>query len=366
MKSLRELPQEIDNMDMCGLLVLGLIVFFVGMKVVDGKQDMERGGFALGGLAFVTLLLIGAVRLDFSASDRWIAIALRAGLAAAIVTGLAWIVLPISAKLYAETIGALLTALNRRAKRIEEQIKEQKEELKKLQQKRREQADMLRHDANAEKTRRQRAADQQRRSRTRADLRMFYVQKERQIGDSYPRSEFEKFVSDFLSDSYSPEFVHEQASKLLKTLQECIEKNDRQPEQQQQRQREDADRARVREAVDLSRKHLAAFYQENETELRPLYPFRKLQAFLYSAIHDRLTVEEAWTVCMNHIAELKKLVDDQNEKQRQESAQRVPTAEQIAKAMQRNAELGLTPEQTAEEIAGFLRRNRPDRLTPDE
>lgn len=208
---------------------------------------------------------------------------------------------------------------------------------------------------------RQRADDKNRRATARARLRLYFDAHEKDIAESFGRERFDKFCTEFLTEDHDAIFVEEQAQQLLNSLRRIVERNDPEPRQRQERDREAAQRERARIETEAARMEIVTYYRQHD-ELRDLYPFSMLQAFMHSEMHDGIEPAKAWLACRTQIAELQRLMENRRERAERRAQNRSPSQEDIQREIQELLHRGMSPADIAAQLSGIL----SERLTPED
>lgn len=256
--------------DICPLLALIVILFFVGRKMVEEKPGLRRAGMCLAAAIFVACWLMQLVNLrdpasggdssphglDTRANDfgglvkpavrmqdrmilNWKAdapspvnAAFTALSVGGIALGAAWIVLALLAFIYSQTIGAAWTklrdctaALSRRRDDRRAQRARDRDALRAQREYERQAPERARAQRAAEEQSRRVADAHRRREAARAACELVYSLYFADISTRLPREAFGDFLSKHLSDAHEPEYVEEQSRKLQQLILKLAEKS---------------------------------------------------------------------------------------------------------------------------------------------
>lgn len=221
--------QILDDGDPCSIGVAILILLWFGHFLADPRQ--RRQGIGLAGVAF---LAFGAFRYSVMPPDSGEdlqRLALRSLLAAGLILGLAWIVLPLGSGCFQFLRSFLFLPIVQRWNSILGWVAERK--------RRRADDDRLRRAQEAydraapDRERQRQEADararmetqaQKRRDEARARAELFFALHSPELGDRFPKADFEDFKSRYLGDQRAPEYVEQRAQQLIEIIQQHLEK----------------------------------------------------------------------------------------------------------------------------------------------
>jgi hypothetical protein len=222
-------PFSTDQFDLCGVLVAGVIFYLIGRKLIQGKERLGNWGWALSGISFLGMFLVGLF-LNGSA-DQLVGVALGSAGAASIVLGGSWILLGLASLIHEYTVAPPLRAVRgwfrgRRALADQRRRNEEAEI-----QRRYAQAEYERSAPERERQRHQAemqaladADGQRRREDARAASELLYALHAAEISVRYPRSEFDAYLQKYMSDAHEPGYVEERAGQLKEIIERQLEK----------------------------------------------------------------------------------------------------------------------------------------------
>lgn len=228
---MHDIIDALNHADFCSAILLIALLTFVGQRMVAGENNLQCWGLRLAAVAFVGFCAHGCLSSRVADLQAWLEIAVRGVLAAGLMLGAAWILLPIGAFVYRHTIGLLLRALQerRQAAELEKDRRQAHERDEAERQRLREE-----HERREQELERQRplaeaqcqaeAEAQQRRADARAQCELLFSLYAPEIGKRFPRSMFEDFVRRYMGDGHPPEQVEQRAAQLQTTIQQHLEK----------------------------------------------------------------------------------------------------------------------------------------------
>jgi molybdopterin converting factor small subunit len=163
-------------------------------------------------------------------------IVLRSLLAAAFITSIAWILLPPFFGLYRHTLGNLLHAFRQSFNRYR-QRQQQREASRRLASERRLADQEWQRSAGQreqqrialEQQAREQAVAQKRRDDARTKCRLLYDSHAPEISERFGREQFESYVTQYLNDKQTADYVEERAQQLKQLIQQHLEKVDPTP-----------------------------------------------------------------------------------------------------------------------------------------
>jgi hypothetical protein len=202
------------------------LLFLIGVLCYLGRRLAPVGSWyhvwgqrlAVGG--FIAFIALSCVESRVRDAEDLAPIVLRALCAAGILLGLVWILFPTCAYLYQVLVKRPLTAL-----------RQQREKQLRAAQERQQQLDYERRAPEREAARR--AAEEQariergyqrRRDDARAQCELFFALHAPEIGKRFPRSKFDEFKNQYLTDYRPAEEVEQRAAQLLALMEEHLHK----------------------------------------------------------------------------------------------------------------------------------------------
>ena len=234
---MRQLLHFLQFDDYCSSLILLAILFSVGSMVVTSSPSARLWGQRAGYLTFV---LYSAGRLltePALAADALLRIVIAAILAAAFVTSLTWLVLPLLAGLHDLFLRRIPDMFQSGLRSYSDSRKLQAERTRLDGERRhadeewqRSSGDRERVQRAAEESARIEAAAQKRRDDARTKCRILYDTWAPEIGERFTREQFQAYVSDYLHDRHPPEYVEERALQLNDLIRQHVEKVDPAPQ----------------------------------------------------------------------------------------------------------------------------------------
>lgn len=218
----------IESGDACSLLFLVLCLAFVGVRVIESRSDLACWGRRIGMLTLLAYVIFRCITNSPTAPEELLWIIFRGLLAAAFLTTITWILLPVIVAAWSVT-GARFVTASRTAMQVskkrqhERQVAEQhrQEQLARTREFERSapERNRLQREAEARARVERNAAETTARRREEARLRseLFYERYARQLTASFPRERFEQFMERYLNDETAPDLV-EQREQLLKEM----------------------------------------------------------------------------------------------------------------------------------------------------
>ncbi len=214
----------VESGDLCSLGFVILLLTFVGGRMVDRSPLLQLWGWRLAAAAFVVYAAY-AILLSRATDPAELAVVLiRAIIAAGLVLGLAWVLLPFAAFLI-QTFGARPLRSGRSALRsLHVRWISKNQEIERLR------TALASKNAELVSTQRQRQladdtahADresQRRRDNARANCELLFTQHASELEHRFPRTVFDQFVAKYMGDERSPEEVEQRAEQLCGALRE--------------------------------------------------------------------------------------------------------------------------------------------------
>lgn len=221
----------LDDSDFLSLGALIGVLCFVGGKMVTPPSRVHAWGLRLAAAAFVAYGIHGYVSLKPDDANTLLSIAFRGLFAAGLVLGISWIVLPILAFVYDNTLGLVMKKLRdffftirrkaaeRRSRREEDKRRRQAERVYAQQAPERERA-RLEAQAQAKRD----AEDRRRRADARTDCELMYARLAPDLGDRFTKEMFDDFVKRHLDNDHPADYVEGRAQQLQALLQQHYEK----------------------------------------------------------------------------------------------------------------------------------------------
>lgn len=223
--------------DYCSSLILLAILFCFGDWVVRSRPPVRTWGLRLGYLAFVASFCIRVATERRLEAQALLEIAFSSLLVAAFAVAVGWVVLPAFSALYALTVGQLVGAFRARLpiwrdgrRKRAEQVRLELERKLAADEWERSAADRERQQLVAEQRVLEQAATQKRRDDARTRCRMLYDTWAPEIGERFTREQFQAYVTDYLNDRQTPEYVEERALQLNELIRQHVEKVDPAPQ----------------------------------------------------------------------------------------------------------------------------------------
>ena len=223
------LTDLIDEGDVCGLLILILLLGVVGGKMIERQPTLQMWGlrFAIG-VAIVFALLRGA-DISYVSASELVSVVLSGLAAGAIVLGPTWIVLAIIGFAH-----GYYRNLKDAARRAGDDRRRRKEDRKRAREQERQQSKWEREAPQRERAaqeaqQRQLIESQQtetgrhQREDARVACELLYSLREPDIKDRFSREQFDDFVSKYLTDEKPVEIVQKRAAELQTLIQQHYE-----------------------------------------------------------------------------------------------------------------------------------------------
>lgn len=219
----------INDGDLCALPTFIVILLVVGGKVSTQTQQYLGGRLAVCG--FVAYGVYGFLAFHPASAEALLGIGVRALLAAGLVLGLSWIILPLAAFVYAHTLGAGWRRLRawissmqeeasqRRASRAQERRRQQEQQEFERQAPQRERAQREMQERQEAEVQAQR-----RRDMARANCELLFDLLGPEIGKRFTRKMLDAFLEKHLADKHPPEYVEHWAQQLQATLRQHADK----------------------------------------------------------------------------------------------------------------------------------------------
>lgn len=211
--------RQLELGDPCSLTLLALLLIFLGGKIVADKPHLYLWGLRLAVAGFVGFTAYQLLRYPFPQAEELLGFALRSLLAAGLVLGLAWILLPIISFFYQLVIGQPAARLQRWAALAQDQAAawqdQQYAQEQRLQQQAEAQRAAVERDRQAEEQRRrdEQAKERQEEEKRQAEaalranqqtvrqhLRDFYQAHSKWLAEVYPPAMLEAFIAAEMHD----------------------------------------------------------------------------------------------------------------------------------------------------------------------
>lgn len=218
----------IEDGDLCSSLFLLLILYWIGGHVVNSYPGLARWGWRVALGVFLNYVAFRVITLAPTTPEELLWIVLRGLMAAAFVSALTWILLPVCMAIWTATGRRFIAA----ARVASETARKHQHETHLAEQRRQEQLtrtleferlaperQLQQKEAEARARVERDAAETASRRREEAQLRseLLYERHARQLTSSFPRERFEQFMDRYLSADTPPELV-ERREQLLKEM----------------------------------------------------------------------------------------------------------------------------------------------------
>lgn len=222
---LDEWTETLEYGDTFPQLLFTVVLLLVGQHAIADRPRLRLAGLWIALLAF--LAFIARLVVLHGVSDPWIltAAAIRGLLAAGLITGLSWLVLPLLALFYESLIEPVL----RRPREWFERVRLWREGRQFRHSQRQDQQAWERaapereaEATKAAKQQRRQAAEQQQRDETRFRIRLLIDQHREQLGDRFPDAWLQRYFVDYLGDGLSSKEVQRRADQLREMVLETV------------------------------------------------------------------------------------------------------------------------------------------------
>ena len=221
----------IEDGDLCSSLFLLLVLFWIGSHVVNSRPELARWGWRVALGVFLTYVAFRVITLAPTTPEELLWIMLRGLMAAAFVSALTWILLPVCIAIWIWTVtGRRFLAAARVASELE---RKQQQEKQGAEQRRQEQLtrtlelerlaperQLQQKEAEARARVERDAAETASRRREEAQLRseLLYERHARQLAVSFPRERFEQFMERYMGEATPPDLVEQRELLLKETI----------------------------------------------------------------------------------------------------------------------------------------------------
>ena len=226
----------VNQGDLCFVPLLVLVLLFVGSKISSETQQHLGSRLAIGG--FMVYCVYGFLTFRPQKAEDLLWVAIRGLLAAGLVLGFSWLLLPVVAFLYHHSIGALVDSVRDLRLRIRQRAQERRarrEDARRLrthaaeEERWRREAERRRPDEEArtraqEEAQRRSEEAQRRREAARDRVELFYRLYFADIGSRVKEEWFNTYVERNMGDNHPADYVEQRAERLLETLQQALER----------------------------------------------------------------------------------------------------------------------------------------------
>lgn len=223
--------RQLELGDPCSLTLLALLLIFIGGKIVADKPHLYLWGLRLAVAGFVGFTAYQLLRYPFPQAEELLGFALRSLLAAGLILGVAWIILPLAGFIYAHTLGAGWQHFRSWAMSVQSQANQRQAWREQEHRRQREQQDYEclaperdRAEREAEARQQAEAQAQHRRDMARANCELLFDLLAPEIGKRFTRKMFEAFLEKHLADKHPPEYVEHWAQQLQAMLRQHAQK----------------------------------------------------------------------------------------------------------------------------------------------
>ncbi len=218
--------QLVRDGDLCSLTFLALLLLAIGNQFLNRSPTLRPWAVRIAAAAFLAFCGHGAwVYSPYDASD-WILVLLRALVAAALIFGLASIILPVAAYLKLNLIdtptGKLHSARKSASQRRDEEarrIAEQQDEQIQAERERSARSGQLQqHETESEATRR--------RTDARAEIQLRFSLLAPKLGNRFTQEMLADYVTTYMGDDHSPDDVERRGHDLIATLETHLQEEE--------------------------------------------------------------------------------------------------------------------------------------------
>lgn len=215
----------IDRADTCATPTLIVILYVVGSKMVGDDARLHRWGIRAAAAAFLAYAGYRGMTTEIKRTDDVVFLLLHALVAGGVTLGAAWTLLAVvgfawrhlvigpGSKLQQSFTAATQAAHDRQAERDRERqrIAEQQEYARRAPERERSEREAAAR-KQAEDT--IKADAQKRREDARASCELLFGLHAAEIGNRFPREQFDAFVAKYMTDKHAPEDVERRAEQL--------------------------------------------------------------------------------------------------------------------------------------------------------
>lgn len=225
----------IEDGDLCSSLFLLLVLYWIGGHVVNSRPELARWGWRGAVGVLVTYVAFRVFTDAPTTSDEMLWILLRGLLAAAFMTALTWILLPVCIAMWSATGGRFLAAARDSSRAAQKRVHEQQV----AEQRRQEQLARTREFERSapERERQQREAEararverdaaetaSQRRENARSRVELFFSVNAPEVRNRFTREMLDDYLKRYMGDEKQPEVVEERAEALIGIIRQHLDK----------------------------------------------------------------------------------------------------------------------------------------------
>lgn len=230
MRSLQVILNLVEEPDFCSVGFLIVLLCLIGSKLIVLGSRVHKLSLGLAFCAFLAYCVYGFIRDQPENANGITSLALRGLLAAGLMLGVSWILLPVVAFAYKHGVqiprerlrtwkeAADRSRQERNAAADKERRRQMEEDERRRNTPHREQAAR-----EAEVRAKMEGEAQRRRDRARARCELLYSEHAKVIGEAFRKEMFDDFIAKYMNDHRSPEEVEEWGEQLHGSLTRVIE-----------------------------------------------------------------------------------------------------------------------------------------------